>query len=321
MSTLKRFTTRPVNGSIGRGQRKSIWRRIWNNKLLYLMLLPVIANFLVFHYWPLWGAQIAFRQFNPMRGIMDSQWVGVLHFKNFFNSYYFWDILRNTLTISLTSIVLGFPMPIILALLLNETRRLSYKKFAQSISYLPYFVSVVVVVGIFKQFVSLDQGIINDLIAAFGGERIYFLGEAKWFIWIYMAMIIWRWTGYDSIIYMAAITSIDPSLYEAAEVDGAGRLRKLWHITLPGLKSTIVVLLILRLGGIMNLQWQEILLMQNSLNEVASEVIQTFVYKRGLLNADYSFATAVGLFQSVIGFVFVMLSNKISKKVSEVSIF
>jgi putative aldouronate transport system permease protein len=306
---------------------KPIYRKTPTSKLLtrnwqlYLMLLPVILNFVLFHYWPLWGLQIAFKQFNPFRGIDGSPWVGFQQFQNFFGSYYFGDVMGNTLFISITSIVFGFPCPILLALLLNEVRSDKYKRFAQTVSYLPFFVSVVVVVGMFKQMLALDSGVINDLIELLGGTRIYFLRDPNWFVWIYILMIIWRWSGYDAIIYLATITGIDPTLYEAAQVDGAGRLRRMWHITLPGIRTTLIILFIIRLGGIMNLQWQEILLMQNSMNQSASEVIQTFVYKRGLLNADYSFGTAVGLFQSVIGFIFVLAANKISKVVSEVSIF
>ena len=296
----------------------TVLKRHWQ---LYLMLVPVIISFILFHYWPLWGLQIAFKQFNPFKGIDGSPWVGLKQFQSFFSSFYFGKIMGNTLFISITSIIFGFPFPVILALCLNEVRNNTYKRFAQTVSYLPFFVSVVVSVGMFKQMLALDTGIINDFIAMMGGERIYFLREPSLFIFVYLGIIIWRWSGYDAIIYLATITSIDPTLYEAAHVDGAGRLRRLWHITLPGIRNTFIILLILRLGGIMNLQWQEILLLSNPINESASEVIQTFVYKRGLIQADYSFATAVGLFQSVIGFVFVLLANKISKVVSEVSIF
>lgn len=299
----------------------STFRRVLRCKYLYLMLVPVLLNFAVFHYWPMYGAQIAFRQFNPLKGITGSPWVGLANFENFFSSIYFGQILGNTLYISLMSIVLAWPLPILFALLLNELRFRRFKRVSQTLSYLPYFVSVVVVAGMFKMFLSPDTGIVNDAIRRLGGEPVYFLGKPQYFVWIYLVMVIWRWLGYDAIIYLAAITSIDMEQYEAAQVDGASRLQQLWHITLPGIATTVIILFIIRLGNIMNIQWQEILLLQNSLNEKGSEVIQTFVYKRGLLKADYSYATAVGLFQSAIGFVFIVVSNQISKKVSDVSLF
>lgn len=301
--------------------RGNTLRRLWNNKLLYVMLIPVMANFIIFHYLPFADITIAFKQYNIVLGASRSPWVGWKNFESFFGSYYFWDVLKNTLATSICSIIFGFPMPILLALLLNESPSPKYKSFVQSCSYLPYFVSVVVCVGMFKMFLGVDNGIINDMIAALGFERQAFLTTPAWFLFVYMLIIVWRWTGYDAIVYLAAMTSIDPMLYEAAEIDGAGRLGRIWHVTLPGIRTTIVLLLIMRLGGIMNLQWQDILLLQNDLNLGVSEVIQTFVYKRGMLKADYSYATAVGLFQSVVGFTFVLAANFISKKLGDTSLF
>ena len=301
--------------------RSNSLRRLWNNKYLYVMLIPVLANFIIFHYLPFMDITIAFKQYNLVLGASRSPWVGWRNFESFFGSYYFWDVLKNTLTISISSIVLGFPMPILLALLLNESPSRKYKTVVQSCSYLPYFVSVVVCVGMFKMFLGVDDGIINDMIASLGLRRQAFLTTPAWFLFVYMLIIIWRWTGYDAIVYLASMTSIDPMLYEAAQIDGAGRLGRIWHVTLPGIRTTIVLLLIMRLGGIMSLQWQDILLLQNDLNLSVSEVIQTFVYKRGMLKADYSYATAVGLFQSVVGFVFVVAANAISKRLSDTSLF
>ena len=314
------MTRLSANKSLSQRGKKG-FRRLWNNKILYIMLIPVLANFIIFHYLPFKDITIAFKQYNIVLGAERSPWVGWKNFEAFFSSYYFWDVLKNTLRISLSSIVLGFPLPILFALLLNESPSVRYKKFVQSCSYLPHFISVVVVVAMFKMFLSVEDGIINDLIALFGGERQAFLTKPEWFLAVYMLIIVWRWTGYDSIVYISAMTSIDPMLYEAAEIDGAGRFRRIWHVTLPGIRPTIILMLILRLGGIMGVQWQDILLLQNDLNLSVSEVIQTFVYKRGMLKADYSYATAVGLFQSVIGFVFIMAANYTSGKLSETSLF
>lgn len=301
------------------------WKRLgvdlWNQRLLYLMLLPAIANFVIFHYVPFRHITIAFKQYNIILGAARSPWVGWKNFQAFFSSYYFWMVLRNTLRISITSIILGFPVPILLALLLNESPSAGYKKLVQSCSYLPFFVSSVVAVAMFRMFLAKDDGLINDIIAALGGQRTAFLTTPKWFIPIYMLIIYWRWPGYDSIVYLSALTAIDPMLYESAQIDGAGRLRRIWHVTLPGIRTTIILMFIMRLGSIMSVQWQDILLLQNDLNRDVSEVIQTFVYRRGLLQADYSYATAVGLFQSVIGFLFVLAANHISDRVSQTSLF
>ena len=302
-------------------QANKIFRKILSDRHLYLMLLPVLANFVIFHYVPMYGLQIAFKQYNLVLGASGSPWVGFSNFINFFNSYYFIQIISNTLVLSLLSIVVGFPIPVIFALMLNEVRNKGYKKFVQTVSYLPYFISVVVVVGMVKNFLERDSGIVNMLLQLIGMDQVNFLGKPQYFRGVYLGMQIWRYTGFDAIIYIATIIGIDQELYEAAEMDGAGRFRRIWNITLPGLQSTIIVLFILRIGNIMNVGWQEILLLQNSLNEGTSEVIQTFVYKRGIIKADYSFSTAVGLFQSIIGFVTIMFANKISKKVSETYIF
>jgi len=250
-----------------------------------------------------------------------SPWVGWKNFQSFFGSYYFWDVLKNTFILSGMDILFGFPLAILLALLLNESPFKGYKKLVQSCSYLPYFVSAVAAVGMFKLFLSVDSGIINDLAELLTGKRYSFLTETKWFLWIYLLVNMWRWPGYDSIVYFSALSSIDPQLYEAAQIDGAGRLRRIWHVTLPGIRTTIILMFILRLGNIMNLAWQDVLLLQNDLNQEASEIIQTFVYKRGLLKADYSYATAVGLFQSLVGLVIILLANFASRKLTETSLF
>lgn len=284
-------------------------------------MLPVIANFVVFHYIPMYGVQIAFRNYNIVRGMSGSPWIGFRNFVDFFSSFYFWEVLRNTLVISLYAIVFGFPAPIIFALILNEAKSVRYKRFVQTVSYMPHFISSVIVAGMVIMILSPSMGIANEIVERFGGERTAFLEQPQYFRSIYVTMLIWKELGFSAIIYLAAIVQIDPQLYEAATIDGAGRMRRMWHITIAGIRSTIIILFILRLGGILNVGWMEILLLQNPLNTDTSEVIQTFVYKRGLINRDYSYATAVGLFQSVVAFFFIVTANKISKKVSEVYIF
>lgn len=305
-------------GREGKGMR--LWRDLWSHKWLYIMLIPVAANFIIFHYIPFIDITIAFKKYNIILGAARSPWVGWANFQAFFSSYYFWQVLGNTLYISIGSIILGFPVPILFALLLNESPSTGYKKVVQTCSYLPYFVSSVVVVAIFKMLLQID-GPVNSAIVALGGSPQAFITSPGWFMTVYMLQVYWRWTGYDSIVYIAAMSSIDPQLYEAAEIDGCGRMGRIWHVTVPGIRTTIILLFIMRLGSIMGVLWQDVLLMQNDLNLGASEVIQTFVYKRGMLKADYSYATAVGIFQSVVGFVFVVIANAISKKLSETSLF
>ena len=224
-------------------------RRLFNHKWLYLMLLPCLANFVIFHYWPMYGLQIAFKRFNIVLGAGASPWIGLEHFVNFFSSYYFWEVMGNTLRISLLSIVIGFPFPIFFALVLNEVQNHRAKTVFQTISYLPYFLSAVVVVGLVQVLLE-DRGIVNQIVQSFGGESIYFLGEPRYFFTIYQIMGLWRWIGFDAVLYLSAISAVSQDLYEAAVVDGAGRFSRIWHITLPGIRSTIIILLIMRVGSI-----------------------------------------------------------------------
>ena len=302
-------------------KRKAIKKNLYMNRYLYLMLLPVVLNFIIFHYIPMGGILMAFENYNPFKGIFGSEWVGIDNFKKLFGSYYFWSLLSNTLRLSIKSILIGFPAPIIFALLLNEMRAKSFKKTVQTISYLPNFISLVVVVSLVKQFLSVDTGIINRVIEALEGERISFLSDPNWFDTIYILSDLWQGVGFSAIIYISAISGIDQGLYDAAAVDGAGRIRKIWYVTLPSITPTISVMLILRLGSILNVGWQKIMLLQNGLTKDVSDVIQLFVYERGLQNADFGFATAVGLLQSLIGFILIIVSNKISKKFSDTGIF
>lgn len=288
---------------------------------LYVMLAPVLIYYIIFAYGPMFGLVIAFKDYNVFDGIAGSPWVGLKHFRQFFGSMFAPRIIRNTLMISLFDLLFGFTAPIILALMFNEVTSARFKKTAQTISYLPYFISTVVIVSMFVKFLSLDGGLINRVLNLFGKESVYFLNESKYFWGLYTGMNLWKGLGWGTIIYLSSLTAINPELYEASYVDGAGRWRQLWHITLPGITNTIVVLFILRLGGLLSVGYESIILMYNPTIYETADVISTYVYRRGLQDADYSFATAVGLFQSVIGFVLVVLTNRISRRVSDISIW
>ncbi|MGI5878817.1 MAG: ABC transporter permease [Christensenellales bacterium] len=302
-------------------RRSRVLTRLLQSKYLYLLLLPALLDILIFHYVPIYGAQIAFKRFNVAKGIMGSEWVGFHYFLSFFRSAYFWPLLRNTLLINIYSLVYGFPVPIILAILLNEVRIPWYKKTVQTISYLPHFLSTVIVVGLLRNFLLPNTGIISQIVSKMGFEPINYLAKPRYFRTLYVMTGIWQGAGFSAIIYIAAIAGIDPELYDVASIDGAGRLRKIWHITLPGIAPTITILLILRIGGLLGVDWQKILLMENSLTSSVADTIQIFTYQRGLLNADFSFGSAVGLFTSVIGFVMVLGANQLAKRISGTYIF
>ena len=298
-----------------------LWRRIWKARFLYLMFLPVFLYYVIFRYGPMLGLTIAFKDFNAFLGFDKSPWVGFKYFEQFFNSVYLWRLVRNTLLINLYDLVFNFPAAIILALLLNEVQNRRLKKVAQTITYLPYFISSVVIASMVVQFLSPSSGIVNNLIAAAGGERQYFMTQPGSFRTIYTVMNLWKNIGWNSIIFLAAISSINGELYEACMVDGGGYMRRMWHITLPGIAGTIVVLLIMRLGHVMDAGYETILLLQNNANLETSDVIGTYVYRRGLKGGEYSYATAVGMFQSVIGFAMVIAANWLSRKYSETSLW
>ncbi len=293
---------------------------IAKHKYVYLMLLPVLAYYFLFHYVPMAGSIIAFKNYAPGRGILDSPWVGLANFKDFFQSVYLWRLIRNTLTINLYELLFGFPAPIILALMLNEVRSRFFKRSVQTITYLPHFISVVVTVGIVLDFFSSD-GIINALVTAFGGKPLSYMTEPNLFYSIYVGSNVWQQLGWKSIIYLAALSAIDPTLYEAANVDGAGRWAKLKHITLPGMMPIIVIMLILQIGNMMSVGFEKVMLMYNPSIYETADVISTFVYRKGLQDMNYSYSTAVGLFNSAINFTLLILANTISRKVSENSLW
>ena len=289
-------------------------------KYIYIMAIPVVIYYLIFMYWPMYGAQIAFKQYSPGKGIVGSPWVGFSHFEKFFRSFYLVRLLRNTLLISLYSHLFSFPAPIILALLLNELRSNRFKRCVQTISYLPHFISVMVVCGMIIDFTRSD-GLINDIIAMFGGTRQTMLLNPAMFRSIYIISDIWQGVGWGSIIYLSALTGIDSQQYEAAVIDGAGRFQKMLHVTLPGIAPTIVIMLIMRIGQIMNVGYEKIILLYNGNTYETADVISSFVYRKGLVEADYGYSTAIGLFNSTVNLLLLLAANTVSRKVSETSLW
>ena len=302
-------------------QRLCIPGSISKNIDLYLLITPVIIYYFIFHYIPIYGVQIAFKNFIPTLGIWSSPWVGFMHFERFFRSYFFWRLITNTLGISFYSLLVGFPIPIILALAMNDVKNKRFKKTVQTVTYIPHFISTVVIVGMIIPFLSPQNGIVNEIIKLFGGSPVPFMTEGKWFKSIYVISTIWQEAGWGSIIYMAALAGINEELYEAAIIDGASKVKRLWHITLPLLIPTITIMLILRMGRIMNVGFEKILLMQNPLTMDSSDIIKTYVYRAGLLNAQYSFSSAIDLFNSLINAAFLFVFNQLSRKISETSLW
>ena len=301
-------------------RNRLIRRDLKQNYAVYLMLLPVIAYFIIFHYLPMGGIAMAFQDFSFRLGFLGSPFVGFKHFLAFFNSIYFVRLLKNTLLLSMYGLLISFPVPIILALLLNEVRNQRFKKTVQTISYLPYFISVVVVVGILQDFTK-SQGLLTQLSVLLGGDGGNLLGKPEAFRALFIGSNVWQHIGYSSIIYISALSGIDQELYEAAKIDGAGRWKQTLHVTLPGLMPTIVILFIMRLGEVMTLDYEKVLLMYGPSTYQTADIIQTYVYRIGLQNGDYSYATAVGLFNSLINFIVIFIANKISQKVGETSLW
>lgn len=311
-----------INTKIVKEQKKKKrLMKIRKNWDLYLLITPIIAYFIIFKYIPMYGVQIAFKDFIAVDGILHSPWVGLEHFERFFQSFYFERLLSNTLLIGIYELAVGFPIPIILALMINEVKNKYFKSFIQTITYAPHFLSVVVVVGILYLFLSPQTGIVNQLIVFFGGEPIYFMAEPGWFKSIFVFSGVWQNMGWSSIIYLAALSAIDPQLHEAAKIDGASRLQRIWHINLPGIKPTIIIMLIFQCGSILGVGFEKVFLMQNSLNMSASDVISTHVYKTGILGADYSYSAAIGLFESVVNLIILLLVNYTARKVNKVSLW
>ncbi len=301
--------------------RKRLLNQMLSQKFLYLMILPGLIYFLVFKYVPMWGLIIAFQDYQPFLGILGSEWVGFKHFIRLFTEPTFFILLKNTLILFAMNVVIFFPIPILLALLLNEVRLALFKKFVQTMIYIPHFMSWVIVVSLSFVLLTVDGGLINELIAFFGGEKINFLLSQEWFRPLYILQVIWREAGWSTIIYLAAITAVDPQLYEAAKMDGAGRLRQMWHITLPAIKSVIVVLLILKIGDTLELGFEHVYLLLNATNREVAEIFDTYVYTAGLKQGQFSYSTAVGLFKAAVGLILVMLANRLAKKFGEEGIY
>jgi len=303
----------------GHSWKKSLGR-YWQ---LYLLLIPVVANFVIFHYVPMAGIQIAFKDFMLNLGIWDSEWIGFEHFERFFGAYNFWQILGNTLILSLLSLAFSFPLSICLALMINEIRHKKLNSTLQTVFFAPHFVSTVVVVGMMQSFLSPQTGIVNLLLMKLGviEEGIYFTRMEEWFRPMYIISGIWQNVGWGSAIYLSALSAIDQTMYEAADIDGASRWQQLWRITLPSIWPTIIIQLILKCGHIMSVGYEKVLLMQESTNLDVSQIISTFVYERGIKAQQYDYATAIGLFNSVINLIVLLLVNRIAKKRSEVSLF
>ncbi len=299
---------------------KRHWSQIKRSKYLYLLFALPFLYYLLFCYWPMNGVLIAFQNFRVRKGILGSDWVGFANFANFITDPYFWKLVRNTILLNVYNILFGFPAPIVLALLMNELRNAGFKKFVQTVSYLPHFISTVVVVSMIVNFLSSD-GMINMLLKAFGQTSVQFLMQPEWFRPIYVASGIWQNVGWNSIIYLAALSNVDMQLYEAATIDGAGRFRQMLNVTLPGIMPTITIMFIFAVGGIMSVGFEKILLLYNGSTYETADVIATYVYRRGLLKSDFSYGTAVGLFQSVIGFLFLFVTNQLSKRFGETSLW
>lgn len=300
---------------------KPLKKRILSRWQLYLMSLPAILAILIFEYKPMYGIIIAFKDFNVIKGYMGSPWCGLDNFARLFSSFWFPVILKNTLTLSILSLIIGFPIPIILALFANEIRSEKVKRTFQTVSYAPHFISTVVVCGMVILFTNESHGVINLMINAVGGESISFMQTSKMFKWVYVLSGVWQSSGWGTIIYFAALSAVDQTLLDAASVDGASRFQKIWYINLPTLIPTIVIMLILRCGSLLSVGHEKALLLQNDLNIQGSEIISTYVYKLGLINYDFSFSTAAGLFNSICNTIILVAANSISRKVSESSLW
>lgn len=308
-----------------RGKKMSFFQRLWENMkknwILYAMILPVAIYYIIFAYAPMYGIQLAFKDYQVKEGIMGSPWVGLEHFIRFFKSYNFGQLLKNTIGISVYSLLVGFLIPIIFALMLNYLRNKFLKKTVQMVSYAPYFISTVVMCGMIAIFMNPDTGILNVIRNFFGMESVDFLAKPEWFKDIYVWTGVWQGMGWSSIIYISALSGVDYQLHEAAIMDGATKIQRMIHVDLPSIKPTIIMLLILQIGSLMNVGFEKVFLLQNTLNKSAASVISTYTYEVGLINSDYGYSTAVGLFNSLINVILIVGANQICKKLADESLF
>lgn len=303
------------HSSLSKMQRKSSWiGSVKRDKWMYILLMPGLLYFLVFKYLPMWGIIIAFQNYQPFLGFWNSDWVGLENFRNFFSNPDFFRLLRNTFILAMYDLVFFFPAPIIIALLLNEIRVATFKRLIQTMVYVPHFISMVIVASMSYVFLTTNGGIINEIIVWLTGERINFLADPSWFRPLIIMQIIWKETGWGTIIFLAALASVDVEQYEAAVVDGASRFQRLWHVTVPAISTTIVILLILRLGNFLDNGFEQIFLMTNSLNRSVADVFDTYVYFVGITQGAFSYSTAIGLFKSVIGIILIYGSNWLAKR-------
>lgn len=300
---------------------KAFLQNYIKNKYLLMLLAPVLIYFIVFHYGPMYGIIIAFKEFYPTKGILGSEWAGFVNFEKLFTGLYFIPVLKNTLIISFYKLVFGFPAPIIICLLLNEVRKAAFKRTIQTISYLPHFISWVVLAGIVREILSPSRGSINYFLQLLGFEPIFFVADAQWFRFVLVGSAIWKEVGWQSIIYLAAVSGINPELYDVADLDGAGRFRRIWSITIPSIIPIIIIMFILAAGSIINDDFEQIFNLLNSNVLSVGDVISTYTYREGLQQMNYSYATAVGLFKNTIALILVTFTNYLSQKFSSVSLW
>jgi len=314
-------TTTPAIPSDKTSKLRRLASDLARDKYLYLLALPGLLYFIIFKYVPIGGLIIAFQDYSPYFGILKSEWVGLEHFERFFSNDDFGMLLRNTMMISLMNIVFFFPLPILLSLMLNELRSMAYKRIVQTVVYIPHFLSWVLISGLTYLMLSQSEGLINKIIHEFGGERIGFLTDPDMFWGLLTVQVMWKEAGWGTIIFLAAIAGVDPQLYEAAVVDGAGRFRKMWHITLPAIRNVIVILFILRLGSVMDVGFEQVYLMMNGAVSDVADVFDTYVYRNGVQQGQFSYSTAIGLFKSIVGIVLVVAANKLAKRFGEEGVY
>ncbi|WP_425413944.1 ABC transporter permease [Paenibacillus terrigena] len=311
-----------MNPTVNTSKRSKHWRNILLHKYLYLMLLPCLVFFIIFSYIPMTGIILAFKEYKFNAGILGSPWAGFKYFERFFNDYQSGMLIKNTLIISCMKLFIGLPFPILLALMFNEVKNRYFRNIAQSISYLPHFLSWVVVIGLTQRLLAPDNGLLNQIVGFFGGDSsVFYMMESSYFYQIMFGSHIWKSIGWDSIIYLAAIAGVNQDMYEAARMDGASRTREIWHITLPSIQPTILILFILSLGSILSAGFDQLYLLRTPGNMQLAEILDTYVIRVGLQGGQYGYATAVGLMQGVIGLILVVAANRISKKVSETSLW
>lgn len=302
-------------------KRRRLLRDMKSARYLYMLIIPVMIYIVIFKYGPMYGIIMAFKDYKIGDGIWGSAWVGVKHFKTLFNSYDFYRILRNSLLLNVYSVIFQFPVPILLALLLNEVKSNHFKKPVQSILYLPHFLSWVILAGIVIQMLSPSTGIVNAIIIFFGGEPIYFMSSKGWWLVVFIISGIWKESGWGTIIYLAAISGVDAQLYEAAQIDGAGKLRQIWHITMPAIKPTIVILLVMRMGSMMDVGFDQIYMLSNDYVRDVADVFSTYIYRMGIENIRYSYTTAIGVFQSVVNLIMLAGTNWVAHRLGEQGIW